>query len=169
MTTTIRVARGLCSPLRDDVLTAIEPFGVRVLNINAWGEGHWHIPCPDLTPFPDADIWVRKHICDVTVSDAQAKWAERLLWQSGKCNLESKPLNPSLEWTAPPDCKAGAHGTLGRGTMPTPWSDNPDPRWWERRKRKPARTHQRKQRTTKRTRQARNDEGWISKLFKGIL
>ena len=143
MTTTIRVARGLCSPLRDDVLTALKPFGVRVLNISAWGEGHWHIPGPDWMTYPDADIWVKRHICDVTVSDAQAAWAERLLWQSGKCDLESKPLNPSLKWTAPADCKAGARGTLGRGKMPTPWSESKG-------KRQP---RARKQRTTRRTRQ----------------
>lgn len=141
MTTTIRVARGLCSPLRDDVLTALKPFGVRVLNITAWGEGHWHIPCPDWAPFPDADIWVRKHICDVTVSDAQAAWAERLLWKSGKMDLESPKLNPRLEWTAPAECKEGAHALRSRGERYKPWS--------EQGKRQP---RQRKQRTTRRTR-----------------
>ncbi len=142
MSKTIRVARGLCSPLRDDVLTALKPFGVRVLNITAWGEGHWHIPCPDWAPFPDADIWVRKHICDVTVSDAQAAWAERLLWKSGKCDLESKPLNPSLKWTAPAECKEGANSLRSRGERYKPWS--------EQGKRQ---SRQRKQRTTRRTRQ----------------
>jgi hypothetical protein len=122
MTTTIVVSRGLCSPMRDDVLTALRPFGVRILAIDCWGEGHWHYPVPDWMHLPDADIWVRKHVAHVTVSDAQAAWAERLLWQSNKVWLESKPLNPRLKWEAPPDCKAGAHGTLGRGKMPTPWS-----------------------------------------------
>jgi hypothetical protein len=122
MTTTIVVSRGLCSPIRPDVLTALQPFGVRILRIEAWGEGHWHIPGADGRTFPDADIWVKKHIAHVTVSDAQAAWAERLLWQSNKVWLESKPINPRLKWEAPPECKAGAHGTLGRGRMPTPWS-----------------------------------------------
>jgi len=141
MTTTIRVARGLCSPLRDDVLTALKPFGVRVLKTMAWGEGHWHIPGPDWMWYPDADIWVKRHICDVTVSDAQAAWAERLLWKSGKMDLESKPLNPSLKWNAPAECKEGAHALRSRGERYRPWSEN---------KRQP---RARKQRTTRRTRQ----------------
>jgi hypothetical protein len=123
MTTTIVVSRGLCSPMRDDVLTALKPYGVRILALDCWGEGHWHIPVPDDTIFPDADIWVKKHIAHVTVSDAQAAWAERLLWQSNKVWLESKPINPRLKWEAPPECKVGAHGTLGRGHMPTPWAE----------------------------------------------
>jgi hypothetical protein len=122
MSTTIVVSRGLCSPMRDDVLTALQPFGVRILRIEAWGEGHWHMPVPDSTIMPDADIWVKRHVAHVTVSDAQAAWAERLLWQSNKVWLESKPINPRLKWEAPPECKVGNHGTLGRGTMPTPWS-----------------------------------------------
>ena len=159
MTTTLRLARGLCSPLREDVLTALKPFGVRVLKISAWGEGHWHMPVPDNMIMPDADIWVKRHVCDVTVSDAQAKWAERLLWQSGKMSLESRPLNPSLKWNAPADCKAGAHGTLGRGTMPTPWSASKGN--WQKR--------QRQKRTTRRTRQARRDEGSLIDRLKGWL
>jgi hypothetical protein len=163
MTTTIQVSRGLCAPLRDDVLTALKPFGVRVLKISARGEGHWHIPCPDWAPMPDNDPWVRKHIVDVTVSDAQAKWAERLLWQSNKMMLEcvaqdgkTRPsLNPSLKWMAPPACTAGAHGTLGRGTMPTPWSTQ---------KRQP------RKRTTRRTRQQeqRQDGGLLGRLARWL-
>ena len=141
MTTTIRVARGLCSPLRDDVLTALKPFGVRVLKTMAWGEGHWHIPGPDWMWYPDADIWVKRHICDVTVSDAQAAWAERLLWKSGKMDLESKPLNPSLKWNAPAECKEGANSLRSRGEQYKPWSET---------KRQP---RAKRQRTTRRTRQ----------------
>jgi len=108
--------------MRDDVLTALKPFGVKLLAFDCWGEGHWHLPVPPSQRMPDSDKWVRKHVATITVSDAQAAWAERLLWQSGKVWLDSPPLNPRLQWTAPPACTAGEHGTLGRGTMPTPWS-----------------------------------------------
>lgn len=128
MTTTIRVTRGLCSPMRDDVLTAIKPFGVKVLAFDCWGEGRYPFPnklfaLPMWVRIPDADIWARRHVATITVSDEQAKWAERLLWQSGKVRLESRPLNPKLKWNAPPECKVSEHGTLGRGHMPTPWSE----------------------------------------------
>lgn len=123
MTTTLQVSRGLCSPMRGDVLTALEPFGVKILAFDCWGEGHYHLPIPDSMRMPDSDIWVKKHRAVITVSDDQAKWAERLLWQSGKVWLDSPPLNPALNWTAPAECKAGEHGTLGRGKMPTPWSE----------------------------------------------
>lgn len=151
--TMIRVARGLCSPLRDDVLTALQPFGVRVLKIQAWGEGHWHMDVSDDTIMPDADIWVRRHVCEVTVSDAQAKWAERLLWQTNKMALESRPLVPSLKWEAPADCKAGAHGRVGRGTMFRPWKDNDKPR-------------AKGQRQTRRTRKQQRGGGILDTLAK---
>ena len=159
MTTTIRVARGLCSPLRDDVLTALKPFGVRVLNITAWGEGHWHIPGPDWMTYPDADIWVRKHICDVTVSDAQAAWAERLLWKSGKMDLESPKLNPRLEWTAPAECKEGANSLRSRGERYKPWSEQ-ESKSKTRAKRQP------RQRRNKRSRQGDGILDTLARLFR---
>lgn len=121
MTTTIRVSRGLCSPMRDDVLTALRPFGVKILAFDCWGEGHYHLPVPPSMRMPDSDKWVRYHRAAITVSDRQAAWAERLLWQSGKVWLDSPPINKGLKWEAPTACTAGAHGTLGRGRMPTPW------------------------------------------------
>ena len=122
MTTTIQVSRGLCSPIRDDVLTALKPYGVKILAFDCWGEGHYHLPVPPSMRMPDSDKWARRHVAHVAVSDAQAAWAERLLWQSGKVWLDSPPLNKGLRWEAPTACTAGAHGTLGRGRMPTPWS-----------------------------------------------
>ena len=37
MTTTIQVSRGLRSPIRPDVLTALKPFGVKILAFDCWG------------------------------------------------------------------------------------------------------------------------------------
>ena len=135
MTTTIQVSRGLCAPMRDDVLTALKPFGVKILAFDCWGEGHYHLPVPSSMRMPDSDIWVRYHRAVITVSDRQAAWAERLLWQSGKVWLDSPPLNRNLVWTAPAACKAGEHGTLGRGDMPTPWSAQKDKRRLKRQRR----------------------------------
>ena len=125
MTTTIQVSRGLCAPIRPDVLTALKDFGFKEgeqLRIEAWGEGHYHLPVPPGVRMPDSDKWVRKHICCVTVSDKRAKWAERLLWKSGKVWLESPPLNPRLNWNAPADCKDSANAKRSRGQQYTPWS-----------------------------------------------
>ena len=162
MTTTIRVARGLCSPLRDDVLTALKPFGFKEgeqLQIDAWGEGHWHIPGPDWMTYPDADIWVRKHICEVTVSDARAAWAERLLWKSGKMDLESPKLNPRLEWTAPAECKEGANSLRSRGERYKPWSEQ-ESKSKTRAKRPP------RQRRNKRSRQGDGILDTLARLFR---
>lgn len=150
MTTTIQVSRGLCAPMRDDVLTALKPFGVKILAFDCWGEGHYYLPVAPSERVPDGGEigkWARRHVATITVSDAQAAWAERLLWQSGRVSLDSPPLVPSLKWMAPPDCKAGAHGTLGRGTMPTPWSTQ---------KRQP-----RRQRTPRRGRQQERKDGGL--------
>ena len=143
MTTTIRVSRGLCSPMRDDVLTALRPFGVKILAFDCWGEGHYHLPVPPSMRMPDSDKWVRYHRAAITVSDKQAAWAERLLWQSGKVWLDSPPINKGLKWEAPAACTAGEHGTLGRGTMPTPWSKRD------------------KRRSKRQRKQARRDDGGL--------
>ena len=122
MTTTIRVSRGLCSPMRDDVLTALRPFGVKILAFDCWGEGHYHLPVPPSMRMPDSDKWVRYHRARVTVSDKQAAWAERLLWKSGKVWLDSPPLNPRLNWNMPAECKDSENAKRSRGQQYTPWS-----------------------------------------------
>lgn len=117
----ITVSHGLCSAIRPKVLTALGPYGFKDLHVEAWGMGRWGMEGTSHIPFPDADAWVEKHVAVVTVSDDAAKWAEWLLWQSGKFSLDSKPLNPHLKWTAPLACKE--QSSLGRGTMPVPWSE----------------------------------------------
>ncbi len=123
MTTTIQVSRGLCAPMRDDVLTALKPFGVKILAFDCWGEGHYHLPVPPSMRMPDSDKWARRHVAHVTVSDAQAAWAERLLWKSGKVWLDSPPLNPRLNWNMPAECKAGTGDKRSRGERYRPWSE----------------------------------------------
>jgi hypothetical protein len=121
----IIVSHGLCSAIRPKVLTALEPYGFKGLQVEAWGQGRHGQPLTEHMTFPDEDAWVQKHIARITVSDQAAKWAEWLLWQSGHMYLESRPINPKLNWSIPLDCKA--QSSLGRGTMPTPWSQQPRP------------------------------------------
>lgn len=121
MTTRIQVSHGLCTPIRAKVLTALEPYEFKGLRVCAWGEGRYGEPDTLDQTYPDSAAWVQRHVAVIEVSDAAAAWAEWLLWQSGQFALESKPLNPRLNWHAPKDCKA--QSGLARGVMPTPWRE----------------------------------------------
>lgn len=116
----IVVSHGLCTAIRPKVLTALEPYKFKRMRVQAWGEGRYGTD-DQHTLKPDNDRMAAKHYARITVSDDAVKWAEWLLWQSGHFVLESKPLNPRLNWVAPLDCKQQSR--LGRGTMPTPWSE----------------------------------------------
>lgn len=109
--TTIIVAAGLCSAIRPKLLTAFPPERYPNVRITAWGEGHWHIPCPDSQVFPDADAWVKRHIAhiDVTGAPSFAKWVEYVACRAmsadngktGTMVLVSKPLDARNEqWAA---------------------------------------------------------------------
>lgn len=98
-TTEIWLAKGYCIPARGQVLTALNPFGVDVVD-----QGECLMPNPETPLYIDA--WVR-------VRDAQAEWAEYLLMRSGHFQITSPPLNRrNEEW-------ARKHN----GSMPTPWAD----------------------------------------------
>lgn len=116
----IIVSHGLCTPIRPKVLTALEPYAFKGLKVQAWGEGRFGKD-DSTSKTKDTDKLARQHYARITVSDDAAKWAEWLLWQSGQFALDSKPLNPRLNWVAPKNCKE--QSSLGRGTMPTPWRD----------------------------------------------
>ncbi len=114
---TIVVAAGLCSAIRPKLLTALPPKRHPSVTITAWGLGHWHLPCPDNQEFPDADIWVKKHVAQIDVDGdiTYAKLVEyivcRLIEVENKKQvagnggawmyLMSKPLEPrNLVWAA---------------------------------------------------------------------
>jgi hypothetical protein len=106
---TIVIASGLCSAIRDHVLTAFPPKQYPTLQITAWGEGHYYIPCPDGQTFPDSDIWVKRHIAHITVpgDDSFAVWVEYVLCRYMAANpdvgmrLMSAPLEPrNAKWAA---------------------------------------------------------------------
>jgi hypothetical protein len=121
--TTIVVAAGLCSAIRPKLLTALPPKRHPSVQITAWGEGHWHIPCPDGTPFPDSDPWVKKHIANIDVNGdlTYVKLIEYIVCrliemenkkpaeqQTGYLYLMSTPLEPrnqkwAAKWDSLPD------------------------------------------------------------------
>lgn len=104
----IVVAAGLCSAIRPKLLTALPPERYPNVKITAWGEGHWHIPCPDGQVFPDDDPWVKKHVAHIQVNgDATfAKWCEYVVCRllaadGGNMYLMSTPLEPrNAKWAA---------------------------------------------------------------------
>ena len=107
--TTIIVAAGLCSAIRPKLLTALPPEKYPNVKITAWGEGHWYIPCPDSQVFPDADIWVKKHIAHVEVKGdiTFARWVEYVVCRLmaadpiGNMYLMSIPLESrNTKWAA---------------------------------------------------------------------
>lgn len=106
--TTIIVAAGLCSAIRPKLLTAFPAARYPNIKIRAWGEGHWHIPCPDSQVFSDSDIWVKKHIAHIEVPGdiSFAKWAEYVVCRliatdGGTMRLMSQPLEQrNMQWAA---------------------------------------------------------------------
>ena len=144
--TTIIVAAGLCSAIRPKLLTAFPPERYPNVRITAWGEGHWHIPCPDGQVFPDSDIWVKRHIAhiDVTGDASFAKWAEYVACRliaadGGNMRLMSPPLEQrNATWAAK-------------------WDTLPEPGEWRQTgcKHKPPKQGTAKQQPAKRTRPAR--------------
>ena len=157
--TTIVVAAGLCSAIRPKLLTAFPPERYPNVKITAWGEGHWHIPCPDGQVFPDADIWVKKHVAQIDVDGdlSFAKWAEYVVCRliaaenatqvAGKGGahlyLMSKPLEPrNQKWAAK-------------------WNTLPDPGEWVQagcKHKPPQQDGKTQKRHTKRTRRTRRQE-----------
>ncbi len=113
----IIVSHGLCSAIRPKVMTALKPYHFKDLRIQAWGEGRYGTD-DTTTHTSDDNKMAATHYARIMVSDDAAAWAEWLLWRSGDVSLESKPLNPHLNWIAPKNCK---DATRGENAMPIPW------------------------------------------------
>lgn len=103
----IIVAKGLCSPARDAVVSTLAPYGVR-FSIYAYSEGPDGVNAEENKP---TAYW---NVAEVTVNDAAAAWAEYLLCRSGIFTLRSKPIDArNLKWAV----KWG-------GAMPAPWVES---------------------------------------------
>lgn len=156
MTKVVNVAWGLCAPMRyeDHVAPALVDYGVVVLGY----EEYTH---------------KRGTGVKVTVSDRQAAYAEYWLCRSGLFSLVGKMHNPkNIEWArkwqdvpVQRGCPAsGIPGIMDKiGRMPEPRTRA------EAAKRNAGKkaAKQTTRRQTRRTRQARKNDGWISKLFGG--
>ena len=121
-TRTLTVAKPYCAPARDIVMTALQPYGVRVYGYDE--ETRMLSPRQALNnlrvkasavenvtrlldPLPTAQV------AEVTVSEKQAAWAEYLLLRTGKLYVPGKYVNKrNADW-------ATRHG----GQMPPAWKD----------------------------------------------
>lgn len=94
--TDITVAVGYCTPIRHQVLTALEPYKVVVHHLDAWGEYDDRDG-----KVSDDDKMAHKHIAKITVNTRAAEWVEYLLLRTKRYALVSKPINPQNEvWAA---------------------------------------------------------------------
>lgn len=115
----IIVSHGLCSAIRPKVMTALRPYGVVIFDLQCWGEGIYGTDNTDELCSDEYKMAAR-HIARITVSDDQARYAERLLWQNGTVELNSRPIDPTLNWQKVGTCSE--RGRLQRGDNFTPWS-----------------------------------------------
>lgn len=114
-TRTITVAKAYCTPARDIITGALQPYGVRIYGYReytrltsprAWlRQQGINDAEPEAKPLPMATF------ADVTVSEAAAAWAEYLLLRTGKLYVPGKYVNArNARWAA-------QHG----GRMPPQW------------------------------------------------
>ena len=130
-TRTLTVAKPYCSPARDIVMTALQPYGVRIYGYSE------HTEKTELRGFlrrmkieaktfenlrygPAAAGWLPMAIvAEVTVSEKAAAWAEYLMLRTGKLYVPGEYVNKrNADW-------ARQHG----GEMPPRWNEQP---WIER-------------------------------------
>jgi hypothetical protein len=151
VTKTIIVATGLCSAIRDHVLTAFPPKQYPTLQIDAWGEGKYGQPASAGLRVPDSDVWAACHIAHITVpgDDSFAVWVEYVLCRYMAANprldmrLMSKPLEPrNARWAAKWDKLPPNWRQTGCAVMPPAAKTTTQP---PAAKRKPAKRTQRRQ------------------------
>lgn len=103
----IIVAAGVCTPARNHVKTALDPYGVKYsigADIMIGADGNIALAMTDAY---HAEV-------DVYVSDRAAAWAEYLLLRSGKLQLVSRPL----------DARNRGWAEKWAGRMPSPWVES---------------------------------------------
>lgn len=124
-TRTITVAKPYCAPARDIVMTALQPYGVKVfgykertdfaelrgflrrmkIEVRTWENLQYGPAAPGFLPMAC--------VADVTISEKQAAWAEYLMLRTGKLYVPGEYVNKrNADWAA-------RHG----GQMPTAWKD----------------------------------------------
>jgi hypothetical protein len=125
-TRTIVVAQGMCSPIRNQVLTLLNPYGVVIhgldtYSISSRGRG------ADGATYAKGQ-YVQANVAELTVSDQAAKWVEYLICRSKKFRLMTKPLDArnqiwAEKWDTLPKKwqQNGCTATAKRNPAPTPW------------------------------------------------
>jgi len=119
-TRTITVAKPFCSPARNIITGALQPYGVKIHSIRertrtvmprAWLRQQ-RIQVDDLEDVVGKPVPVAT-IAKVTVNEAAAGWAEYLLLRTGKLYVPGQYVNKrNADWAA-------RHG----GKMPPAWQD----------------------------------------------
>ena len=100
----IIVSKGICTPIRGAVLTALQPYGVRFA-LNTYGRGQ------DGECLADGAPTAYDYVAEIIVSQRAAAWTEYLLCRTTQFTLLSKPIDKrNIKW-------ARRH----QGVMPKPW------------------------------------------------
>lgn len=110
----ITVAKAACTPARDLVKTALQPYGVKIKALRGYSlypdgskgnDTQWIAN--------DAGQFPARNVAEVTVNDQAAAWAEYLLLRTGRLELLSRPYDQRNErWAA-----------KWAGAMPKPWRE----------------------------------------------
>lgn len=133
-TAVVTVAKPFCSPARNIITGALQPYGVKIHRINERCEyvsiqgfiRKWRIEVKTFENFKYLNpmgiaMWLPKAvIAEVIVNEAAAGWAEYLLLNTGKLFVPGEYVNPkNAQWAARRGYK-----------MPVAW--NSDEPWLER-------------------------------------
>lgn len=97
--TKIVVAVGCCTPARTKVLTLLEPYGFKGVQVTSYSQNH-------LGRGKDGAIEIKgemvtANVAEIEVSSQAARWAEYLICRSKQFRLLSKPVDPrNQRWAA---------------------------------------------------------------------
>lgn len=100
----IVVGKGICTPIRGAVLTALQPYGVR-FSMHTYGRGLGG----EITADGVSGAYI--YIAEIVVSQRAAAWTEYLLCRTTQFSLLSKPIDKrNMKWAA-----------RHNGVMPKAW------------------------------------------------
>lgn len=99
--TKIVVAQGMCTPIRNNILTAIKPYGVKVLALDSYSVGEDGARGRDGAGYINNKP-ARYNVGELEVTPQAARWVEYLLLRSeNEFKLLSKPVDPrNIAWAA---------------------------------------------------------------------
>lgn len=105
----VTVAVGSCTPIRNQVKTALKPYGIVIHDLTCWGEKAELNTKGELVTkkTDDEDKLAEQHVAKITVNAEAAEWVEYLLLRTKRYRLLSDPVNPdnerwAIKWDAMP-------------------------------------------------------------------